>query len=180
MTPCASTHEKTSKFPLDNQKWKAPASETTWKVTLWHQNMRWGWKWEGWVGGVQSCHSVTLQRNGEWEEGMTATRKQMSKLGEAEQRRGEAGGVGMSALKDDSRRGPRWEGKKGRQERGQVGRKGCWCFAVALGVVEILQQRASPLLSNVHLILQILHHENITNKNITFVIKSSSERKIRN
>lgn len=51
----------------------------------------------------------------------------------------------------------RSESKSG-EEEGEGERKGCWCFADALGVVEILQQRASPLLSNVHLVLQILHH----------------------
>lgn len=53
--------------------------------------------------------------------------------------------------------GERSESKSG-EEEGEGERKGSWCFADALGVVEILQQRASPLLSNVHLVLQILHH----------------------
>lgn len=173
MTPCSSTHEKMSKFPLDNQKWKAAMSETTWKVTLWRQNIRGGWKWEGWVGegvgynrAILGPCSVTGSERREWRRGGSkwASSEKQNRGGE---RRG-----GMSALKDDSRRAPRWEGKKGRQERGQVGRKGCWCFAVALGVVKILQQRASPLLSDVHLILQILHHEN-TNKQKHYFLSSN-------
>lgn len=54
------------------------------------------------------------------------------------------------------------EGSKGGRARKEGGR--CWCFAVASGVVEILQQRASPLLSNVHLILQILEKNKTTTK----------------
>lgn len=49
----------------------------------------------------------------------------------------------------------RGRGKEDRKERGR--RR---CSAAASGVVEILQQRASPLLSDVHLILQILDKQN--------------------
>lgn len=67
----------------------------------------------------------------------------------------------MSAQRNDSRRGAgqRSEGKNGEEEEGKGEKKGRWCFADALGVVEILQQRASPLLSNVHLVLQVLRHQ---------------------
>lgn len=68
--------------------------------------------------------------------------------------------------------GQRSEGKSGEGER-----KGCWCFADALGVVEILQQRPSPLLSNVHLVLQILRHQKTTTKRSVKKIKHQDNDK---
>lgn len=67
------------------------------------------------------------------------------------------------------------EGSKGGRARKEGGR--CWCFAVASGVVEILQQRASPLLSNVHLILQILEKKQNNNKTSVIVVNDPSKRK---
>lgn len=58
----------------------------------------------------------------------------------------------MTAPGDGHRRKQRWEGTR------KEGRR--WCFAIASCVVEIFQQCASPLLSNVHLILQILKDGN--------------------
>lgn len=68
---------------------------------------------------------------------------------------GEVGGKWASSEKQNSVSAQRNEEEEG---KGAGGREGCWCFADALGVVEILQQRASPLLGNVHLVLQILSH----------------------
>ena len=49
--------------------------------------------------------------------------------------------------------------------RGGAGGGACWCLAGvfgASGVVEVLQQCASPLLCDVHLILQILQDDRYT------------------
>lgn len=112
------------------------------KVMPRSQNMRWGWKWEE-EGEIQSCHSVTLQHYGSERR---ERQKGRCKWASAEKQKG---GVSVTASKDG--RGRKQRDGRARKEGGR-----CWCFAVASGVVEILQQRASPLLSNVHLILQIL------------------------
>lgn len=112
------------------------------------KNMRRGPKWGGpgdYSRAILWLCSVMGVRGGKHGEGQANEQAQRSRT--VWVHRGMTAGGGWQ----------RSESKSG-EEEGEGERKGCWCFADALGVVEILQQRASPLLSNVHLVLQILHH----------------------
>lgn len=68
---------------------------------------------------------------------------------------------GVAALRESDGR------KQRKRQEKEVRKERCWCSAVTIGasgVVKILQQRPSPLLCNVHLILQILDETEAENK----------------
>lgn len=78
-------------------------------------------------------------------------------------------GVNMTAPRDGHGRKQKGGGKEERKEVRREMLVLCSCDG-ASGVVEILQQRASPLLSNVHLILQILERK--TDKNHLLLLET--------
>lgn len=84
----------------------------------------------------------------EWKEGKD--RKEEANERVQKQKKGSS----MTALKDGRGRRQRWEAKEVKEEERQERDAGA--LQVASGVMEILQQCTSSLLSNVHLILQIL------------------------
>lgn len=101
---------------------------------------------------IQSCHSVTLQHYGSERRERQIGGSKWASVGKRKE-----------GVRYDCTKGWAVEGCKGRRARKKKegSKEGREMLVLcsrdgASGVVEILQQRASPLLSNVHLILKIL------------------------
>lgn len=108
--------------------------------------------WRKGNDNVPFCHPAALWDKGREKEGAGHKGRKKEKSKCRSRKRQES-----AWLRNRRGRKQTWEGAEGRK---------CWWVAVTSGVVEVFQQCASLLLSNVHLVLQVLgtrRHKRVSN-----------------